>query len=252
MKGLAGKQPNASIDVYSFFPNIENFRNRASYPDIQEAVFWTVFERCKSHTLLTIDRFYDIYKAVEYIAKNGIQGDYVECGVFLGGSILGAALFAKHFEITRQRFFLYDTFDGFPENSRDTDFLGEDVVFTKHENFLHVVQGLIADADVADYEFVVVKGPVETTLKKTPHRTPISILRLDTDYYESTYLELKELYPLLVPGGVLIIDDYGHFKGARRAVNQYFAETKCPMLLHRTDYSGRSGIKPRDCSRPVM
>jgi O-methyltransferase len=72
---------------------------------------------------------------------------------------------------------------------------------------------------------------------------PISLLRLDTDWYESTHHELLHLYPMLVQNGVLIIDDYGHWEGCKRAVDEYFEENRMPMLLHRVDYTGRAGIK---------
>jgi predicted kinase len=66
---------------------------------------------------------------------------------------------------------------------------------------------------------------------------------LDTDWYESTYHELVHLFPKLVKGGVIIIDDYGHWKGAREALDQYFKEQNVQILLNRIDYTGRIGIK---------
>jgi hypothetical protein len=87
---------------------------------------------------------------------------------------------------------------------------------------------------------VMVKGRVEHTI---PGQVPdqIAVLRLDTDWHHSTRHELEHLYPRLVAGGVLIVDDYGHFQGARRAVDEYFAET--PVFLSRLDYTGRLAIK---------
>ena len=70
------------------------------------------------------------------------------------------------------------------------------------------------------------------------------MLRLDTDWYESTLHELVHLYPRLVPGGVLIIDYYGHWQGARRAVEEYFASHRPAPLLSAIDYTGRIGVKP--------
>ena len=71
----------------------------------------------------------------------------------------------------------------------------------------------------------------------------IALLRLDTDWYESTKHELEHLYPLLVSGGVIIIDDYGHWKGAKKAVDEYIKDNNLPLLLNRIDYTGRIGIK---------
>ena len=71
----------------------------------------------------------------------------------------------------------------------------------------------------------------------------IALLRLDTDFYESTRHELVHLFPLLVTGGVLIIDDYGHWEGARKAVDEYMENHKIKILLNRIDYTGRIAIK---------
>ncbi len=89
---------------------------------------------------------------------------------------------------------------------------------------------------------VFVKGKVEDTIPKNiPNK--ICILRLDTDWYESTFHELKHLFPLLTKGGVLIVDDYGHWRGARMAVDKYMAENGVVILLNRVDYTGRVGVK---------
>jgi len=90
--------------------------------------------------------------------------------------------------------------------------------------------------------FFFVKGFVEDTLPDTMPEA-VSILRLDTDFYTSTYHELTHLFPRLSPGGVLIIDDYGHWKGSKDATDQYLKEQSIPMLLQRVDYTGRMGIK---------
>ena len=87
-----------------------------------------------------------------------------------------------------------------------------------------------------------VRGPVEQTV---PAQAParLALLRLDTDWYESTRHELEHLFPRLAPGGVLMIDDYGHWEGARRAVDEYFASEHPPLLLSRVDYTGRVAVK---------
>src|SRR3546814_12950692 len=88
-----------------------------------------------------------------------------------------------------------------------------------------------------------VEGKVEETV---PEHTPdtIALLRLDTDWYSSTKHELHHLYPRLAQGGVLIIDDYGHWAGCRRAVDEYLLNIKPTPLLCRIDYTGRICIKP--------
>ena len=88
----------------------------------------------------------------------------------------------------------------------------------------------------------LIEGKVEETI---PGQAPgaISLLRLDTDWYESTAHELKYMYPALSAGGVLIIDDYGHWRGSREATDEYFS-SHSRVLLNRLDYSGRIAIKP--------
>jgi O-methyltransferase len=71
----------------------------------------------------------------------------------------------------------------------------------------------------------------------------IALLRLDTDWYESTKCELEILFPRLVKGGVIIIDDYGCWQGARKAVDEYFNKNNIAILLNRMDDTGRIGIK---------
>jgi hypothetical protein len=87
-----------------------------------------------------------------------------------------------------------------------------------------------------------VPGRVEETVPREAPST-ISLLRLDTDWYESTWHELVHLFPRLSPGGVLIIDDYGHWQGARKATDQYLAQNRIKLLLNRIDYTGRIGVK---------
>jgi hypothetical protein len=87
-----------------------------------------------------------------------------------------------------------------------------------------------------------VQGRVEDTLyTETP--SDIAILRLDTDWFESTRLELQILFPLVRRGGVVIIDDYGHWRGSRKAVDEYFSTTRLLPFLARIDYTCRAFVK---------
>ncbi len=88
-----------------------------------------------------------------------------------------------------------------------------------------------------------VQGKVEDTIPgQAPER--IALLRLDTDWDESTRHELEQLYERLTPGGVLIVDDYGHWAGARQAVDEFFAGRNDAPLLSHIDYTGRISVKP--------
>jgi hypothetical protein len=88
-----------------------------------------------------------------------------------------------------------------------------------------------------------VKGKVEDSIPVVMPENPIALLRLDTDWYESTKHEMDHLYPHLVQKGILIIDDYGHWQGARKAIDEYLSEHKIAMLLNTIDYTGRIAVK---------
>jgi hypothetical protein len=87
-----------------------------------------------------------------------------------------------------------------------------------------------------------IEGKVENTIPLNMPRK-IALLRLDTDWYQSTKHELIHLFPLLQRNGVLIIDDYGHWEGARKAVDEYVSGNSICILLNRIDYTGRIAIR---------
>lgn len=150
----------------------------------------------------------------------------------------------------------FDTFDGMtsPENidedyrGRNADVLMKSTLKIENIKNIHAYCSLeqvnrnFDNIGIKKGSINLIKGKVEETLL-IPNNLPrkISVLRLDTDWYKSTKIELEVLYPLLVKGGVLIIDDYGHFKGAREAVDEYFKNQK--IWLHNIDYSCRLLIK---------
>jgi O-methyltransferase len=235
--------------VNDLWPAFESIRDRfdvnsghKTFPDIKEPPFWSVYQRCKPYTLLPTERFYNLYTAVRYIAENKILGDFVECGVLLGGASVGIAMFCNHFGIGDRKHFLFDTFCGFPHPVVETDFAGRKVPIGASPNFRAIVERQIASSGLDPSRFVLVEGDVAQTL---PHESVkrLCLLRLDTDDHDSILHELRALYPTLTAGGVLIIDDYGHFEGARRAVDSYFSTLSRRPYLQRIDYGGRCAVK---------
>ena len=191
--------------------------------------------------------------AVRYVEDNKIAGDIVECGVWRGGNIIVSALALIELGNKTRDLYLYDTFTGMtPPTEMDKDYSGADAEDLLRRNpkgtkiwceaSLEDVQENMRSTRYPAEKVHFVKGPVEETI---PGRLPnsIAILRLDTDWYESTKHELVHLYPLLVQGGILIIDDYGHWQGAQKAVDEYFADYGIKPLLSRIDYTCRMMIK---------
>jgi O-methyltransferase len=215
-----------------------------------------IIEKVTPYTMTSPERLASLCQAISYICKNDIQGDVVECGVWKGGSMMAAALALMHFGNTERSLFLFDTFDGMSEPT-DADVLAStkekaNSLLLKGSKEKDTIWGFSPIEEVSanlqslgypKNKVILIKGKVEDTIPYSFPR-PIALLRLDTDWYESTKHELKYLYPLLVTKGPLIIDDYGHWEGARRAVDEYIEAERLPLLLNRIDYTGRIAIKP--------
>ena len=202
--------------------------------------FEYIYNICKSYTMTTKERCYALYKAIQYIIKAGIKGVFVECGVWRGGSAMIMALTLQQLNAQRT-IFLYDTFEGMPQAGEyDIDFKGNPpkrdydwIKVSKEQVYENISKTNYLD-------FTLIEGKVEDTLPKfAPYK--ISLLRLDTDWYESTKHELEYLYPYLEKGGVILIDDYGWWNGAKKATDEYFKDK--PILLNRIDVTGRIGVK---------
>jgi O-methyltransferase len=195
-------------------------------------------------------RLFSLIEAVRYIEAAGIPGEIVECGVFRGGSMVAAALTLT----TQRELYLFDTYEGMPKpTDRDIDSKGIPAIYqhlrTKTptgSNWCYAsLEDVQRNMQTTSYPIERVhflKGLVQQTI---PGNAPeqIALLRLDTDWYDSTKHELVNLYPRLVKGGVLILDDYGKWKGSRDAVDEYFREIGIKPLLARIDDSGRMMVK---------
>ncbi len=209
----------------------------------------------RPYTMTSPERLFALIQAVRYVSRASVPGDVVECGVWRGGSMMAAAMTLLERNDVSRELYLFDTYEGMTAPTpRDVSLDGhaardllnarprseEDPVwaYAQLESVKAAMHG--TGYDPARVRFV--RGPVEQTVPgSAPQR--IALLRLDTDWYESTRHELLHLYPRLARGGVLIIDDYGHWKGARQAVDEYLAETGAKLLLHRIDYTGRVAVK---------
>ncbi|MCB0828994.1 MAG: class I SAM-dependent methyltransferase [Solirubrobacterales bacterium] len=224
------------------------------YADL-DAGFAAVRGRMADFTMTSVERQYALWKAVGHIESAGISGDVVECGVWRGGSSMLVALTLADLGAAPRDLWLFDTFSGMsPPGEFDLDPAGRPMTeqWHRHEGRVHdpvfaycsldEVRRNMASTGYPEQNIRLVPGPVEKTI---PDQAPdrIALLRLDTDWYRSTRHELEQLWPRLSPGGVLVIDDYGHWAGARKAVDEYFAGRSDAPLLNRVDYSGRIAVK---------
>jgi hypothetical protein len=192
------------------------------------------------------ERLFGLIEAVKHIVAAGIEGDFVECGVYKGGSVMAMALALLRQGCTDRDLHLYDTFSGMTAPSAiDVDMHGRSPDSWREWAIapLVEVQAALGSTGYPVERLHFVRGRVEDTI---PHQAPekVALLRLDTDWYESTRHELLHLFPRLTSGGVLIIDDYGQYRGSKKAVDEYFSQSGVTVLLQRMDFSGRMCVKP--------
>ena len=214
-----------------------------------------VYRAVERFTMTSPERVLSAIEATKYIVKHRIEGAIVECGVWKGGSIMAIALTLHKLGDNKRDIYLYDTFSGMSVPA-DIDISYKGVQAQKKFAEKRI------SADSADWclspieevkknvystgypndRFHFIEGKVEDTIPKDAPEG-IAMLRLDTDWYESTKHELRHLFPRVSPMGVIIIDDYGYWQGARKAVDEYISEHNLCLFLHRIDYTGRLAIK---------
>jgi len=228
-------------------------------PDFDDETVATV-HAVRGYTLTPPERVAALCDAVRYLVRAGIDGALVECGVWRGGSALAMIRTLQSLGRDDRHLFLFDTFERMPPpGPLDVDFMGVPAAdnhalwdsgagYDHRYDFLpfDAVRQLLLSTRYPAHLLHFVRGLVEETV---PEEAPesIALLRLDTDYYQSTRHELAHLYPRIPPGGVLLIDDYGHFLGCRRAVDEHvdaLASEGVHLLLHQIDYSARLAVVP--------
>jgi hypothetical protein len=225
-------------------------------PDV-DAETAAIIEKVRPFTMTPPDRVAALCEAVRYVVRSRIPGAIAECGVWRGGSMMAVALTLRSIDATDIDLYLYDAFDKMPApTDRDVDAWGRPAarLFEDGQDAnaipelaigpMEQVRANVLSTGYPEERIHFVKGFVEDTIPgQAPG--PLALLRLDTDWYESTAHEMRHLFPLVSDGGVLIIDDYGLFRGARDAVDEYFASTDVPFLLNRIDFAARIGIVHR-------
>jgi hypothetical protein len=232
-------------------------RANVNFPGYVEQEFRDLYAKYYNYTMVPWHGLYTTYKAAHHVIKAGISGDIVECGVWKGGC---TAIMMEVFKNAGQggrQFWLYDTFEGMttPSDS-DVHFAGNKnavKLFSdkkkKGEKWsfspLEECKQTIKLSDYPSENIKFIKGDVLETL---PNEKPqsIALLRLDTDWYESTLAEMEHLYPLIRKGGVFISDDYGAWKGSYDAIHEYLKLNNINNLFMHIDtsYGGVSAIKP--------
>jgi O-methyltransferase len=231
------------------------FKKKRTFPPDFDQASIDIINRVKPYTMTTVPRLYALIQAVRYVVNANVPGSIVECGVWRGGSMMAVVETLKSLGRFDRDLYLYDTYEGmttpldldidhkgvpasieFDRTKRGND--RSEWCYASIDDVRHNLLSLGYDNQRLNF----IQGKVEETIPESaPPR--IALLRLDTDWYESTRHELIHLYPCLFTGGVLIIDDYGCWQGCRKAVDEYFGENGMSILLNRIDYTGRIAVK---------
>ncbi|WP_199863074.1 TylF/MycF/NovP-related O-methyltransferase [Streptomyces sp. CB00316] len=224
-----------------------------AFPEDYDDEARDIIRAVKPYSMTSPERLNAFILATRYIARHNIPGDIVECGVWRGGSMQACARTLLSVGEDERELYLFDTYEGMtPPTAEDLrrdgrpaqellDAQGKDRPIWAVAS-LEDVQAGFGHVPYPKERVHYVQGRVEDTV---PGRAPeqIAILRLDTDWYASTKHELEHLYPRLVSGGVLLIDDYGYWQGSRQAVDEFLDKTGERLLLLRMD-EGRIAVKP--------
>lgn len=205
-----------------------------------------LYNRIRPRTYVTPAMLLAVTRSLDYVKNNAIEGSVVECGVWRGG-LLRAMAERLTGEASRE-LWGYDTFSATWEApGADDALLSEPTIsLASSTSFgdasdplitLSAVNTYVLESGISAARLRLVEGLVQDTLPRA-RPSVISLLHLDTDLYESTRVELEALYPLVSPGGVVIVDDYGKWAGATRAVDDYFNDCGLAPLIQRIEGQG--------------
>lgn len=234
---------------------VDLVRYRAVPPDFTPDQVALV-QAVRPYTMTSPERIVALAGAVRWLVEEKVAGAVVECGVWRGGSMMAVARTLREAGAEDRELYLFDTFEGMTAPTAvDRDFRGRSAAArfrrtrrgTDSSGWcrapLAEVRANLAGTGYPAHLLQYVPGRVEQTV---PDAAPdrIALLRLDTDWYESTRHELEHLWPRLVPGGICILDDYGYWAGSRQAVDEYLAAHGIRVLMHRIDQTGRLIVKP--------
>lgn len=234
---------------------MDEYAASVRYSDMDQA-FFPILEDVRRYTMTTVERLYALWTAVQYLVEAEVQGDLVEAGVWRGGSVMLMALELLRSGAMPRPLWLYDTFAGLPRPDAeiDVDVLGNRGIdgwlprnFSNDTSVWAYADEVDVRANIASTGYpeimthFIVGRVEETVAAQCPER--LALLRIDTDWYASYAHLLDTLYDRIVPGGVLLLNDYGHMLGARRAVDEFRHKRGIHLPMLRVDYSCRLMIK---------
>ena len=209
---------------------------------VSQGEFARLYRLVRPYTMSSNARLRGLYSAVRHAILNNTLGDVVECGTARGGSAALMGLTLSRLG-ARRTLWVFDTFEGLPPPTLDDpDFETAKLYTGECRGELDEVAALFGRLGILSNSRFI-KGLFQETLP-TCAIEKIAVLHIDGDWYESVRVCLDHLYERVSPGGIIQIDDYGHWAGARKAVDEFLSQRAIDAPLRRLDYTGRQFIKP--------
>jgi len=191
------------------------------------------------YTLLSYARLSQLYEIASNLERRRIMGSFVECGVWNGGSSGLIAKIASNNQL--RHIWLFDSWEGLPEPT-NFDISHRGMIGDKGMAFgnIEIVRELLFNKFKLDNQRIhLQKGWFNDTIPLCKRDIgDISLLHLDCDWYDSVKFCLEELYDCVIKGGFIIIDDYGHWKGCKKAVDEFIENRNLHLELIKIDYTG--------------
>jgi hypothetical protein len=236
--------------------NVSALRSRQPLSNVTQVRRNWLFSKVVTRTLVSYDRLLNTYDLARSIERDRIPGAYVECGVWRGG-VAGLLAMLARGEAAGRETHLFDSFEGLPNPTQEDGERGREIQTDTMNGALEPVGWYVATRpDVESFLFdtlaldrkkvVLHQGWFQQTLPELRDGIRrISLLRIDADWYESVKVCLDHLYERVVPGGFVILDDYGTYPGCRQAVHEFMDARGIAVELHRIDENGVWFQKPR-------
>jgi O-methyltransferase len=198
--------------------------------------------RVKDSTAVLPLRLGNLHRLARDIDLRSVRGDIVECGVYNGGSaaLMASACIRSPLDRT---IWLFDSFEGLPQPTEKDGAAAQTCGWWCHGD-LSKVRAVFRRMRIPESRFRVVKGWFHDTFP-TAEVGDIALLHIDADWYDSVRLCFERFYDSVQPGGYVVIDDYGHWEGCRRATDEFLRERGIDVTLTRVDYTGRYFRKPQ-------
>ena len=228
-----------SHNLFMAFINNLNLNRPGSFLDSLRMI--QLILRVRKYTAVFIPRLASLYKLSKEIDRRGVVGDIVECGVYNGGSSALMASVCCHSSIERD-IWLFDSFEGLPEPTDKDGKKAQSCGWWCHGN-LDKVKRIYQSLCIPEYRVRIVKGWFKDTFPSTQVQD-IALLHIDADWYESVKLCFENFYERVQPGGFIVIDDYGHWEGCKRATDEFLTSRAINAELIQVDYTGRYFQKP--------